>query len=95
MFEVIFVVLAEIAFEFDVILDVFDAILDSAVVTLEGKVEIVDELMPPIVFTEGASAVPPKSFVNLILPFTLEVASGVAVAAMPEATPELNTVCTN
>ena len=62
----------------DVILDVLDAILDSAVVNLVGKFEIVDELTPPTLFTVGKSAVPPKSLVNLILPFTLDVASGVA-----------------
>ena len=73
---------------FDVILAVLDA-------TLVGNVLIVVELTPPTVFTVGKSAVPPKSLVNLILPFTLEVASGVAVAAIPEATPELNTDCTN
>ena len=74
------------------VLEVILAVLDA---TLVGNVLIVEELTPPILFTVGKSAVPPKSFVNLSLPFTLEVASGVAVAAMPEATPELNTVCTN
>ena len=73
---------------FAVILTVLDA-------TLVGKILIVDEVTPPTVFTVGKSAVPPKSFVNLILPFTLAVASGVAVAAIPEATPELNAACTN
>lgn len=61
-----------------VILDVLDAIFAVLVVTVAGNVEIVDELTPPILFTVGKSAVPPKSFVNLILPFTLTVASGVA-----------------
>jgi hypothetical protein len=61
-----------------VILDVFEAIFAVLVVTDAGNVEIVDELTPPTLFTVGKSAVPPKSFVNLILPFTLAVASGVA-----------------
>lgn len=77
-----------IAAVFAVILAVFDA-------TLVGNVPIVVELTPPTEFTVGKSAVPPKSLVNLILPFTLAVASGVAVAAIPEATPELNAACTN
>ena len=73
-----------------VILAVLELIFVSAVVTLDGKLEMVDELTPPTVFTVGKSAVPPKSFVNLILPFTLTVASGVADAAIPEATPAVN-----
>ena len=91
VFEVILVLNVASAFVAlvisDVILDVLDAILDSAVVTLVGIFEIVDELTPPTLFTVGKSAVPPKSLVNLILPFTLDVASGVAEAAIPEATP--------
>ena len=62
----------------EVILEVLDAIFAVLVVTVAGNVEIVDELTPPMLFTVGKSAVPPKSFVNLILPFTLAVASGVA-----------------
>lgn len=95
MFVVILAVLdvtlvsnATISFVLVVILAVLEA-------TNVGKVLIVEELIPPTVFTVGKSAVPPKSFVNLILPFTLAVASGVAVAAMPEATPEFNADCTN
>ncbi len=61
-----------------VILAVLEAMFAVLVVTVAGKVEIVEELIPPILFTVGASAVPPKSFVNLIFPFTLAVASGVA-----------------
>ncbi len=74
----IFVVLEAIFAIFVVILAVFEAMLAVFVVTDAGKVEMVEELTPPIVFTVGASAVPPKSFVNLIFPFTLAVASGVA-----------------
>jgi lysylphosphatidylglycerol synthetase-like protein (DUF2156 family) len=78
VFAAIFAVFIAIFVVFDVILAVLLAIFVSAVVTLVGKFEIVEELIPPILFTVGASAVPPKSFVNLILPFTLAVASGVA-----------------
>ena len=53
-----------------VILDVLDA-------TNVGKVEIVEELTPPTLFTVGKSAVPPKSFVNLSLPLLVASASGV------------------
>ena len=84
-FVVILVVLDAILVLFDsisavfiVILSVLEAIFTVFVVTVAGNVEIVDELTPPILFTVGKSAVPPKSFVNLILPFTLAVASGVA-----------------
>ena len=79
---------AAISFVFVVMLVVLEAIN-------VGKVLIVEELIPPTVLTVGAVAVPPKSFVNCIFPFTLEVASGVAVAAIPEATPEFNADCTN
>ena len=47
-----------------------------------GKVEIVDELKPPTLFTTGAVAVPPKSFANCILPFVVASASGVAAAVV-------------
>jgi hypothetical protein len=74
----IFVAFVLILAVFEVILAVLEAILAVLVATVAGNVEIVEELIPPILFTVGASAVPPKSFVNLILPFTLAVASGVA-----------------
>ena len=48
-----------------------------------GNVEIVVELIPPILFTVGASAVPPKSLANLSFPFTDVVASGAAAALTP------------
>ena len=54
-----------------VMLDVLDEIK-------VGKVAIVEELIPPTLFTVGAAAVPPKSFVNCNLPFVLASASGVA-----------------
>jgi hypothetical protein len=63
---------------FIVILSVLEAMFAVFVVTEAGNVETVEELTPPIEFTVGAYAVPPKSFVNLIFPFTIAVASGVA-----------------
>ena len=51
-----------------VILAVFDAIN-------VGKVVIVVELTPPTLFTVGNTAVPPKSFANFIIPFSVVVAS--------------------
>lgn len=48
---------AAISFVFVVMLVVLEAIN-------VGKVLIVEELIPPTVFTVGALAVPPKSFVN-------------------------------
>ena len=78
VFVVMFVLFIAMSAMFAVILDVLDAIFKVFVVTVAGNVEIVDELTPPTMFTVGKSAVPPKSFVNLILPFTLAVASGVA-----------------
>ena len=46
-FVIIFVLFVAMSAIFDVILAVFDAIFDSLVVTLVGKVVIVDELTPP------------------------------------------------
>ena len=60
----------------------FVALVISAVMLLVlevinvGKAAIVDELNPPTLFTVGKIAVPPKSFVNFNIPFTLDVASG-------------------
>jgi hypothetical protein len=76
--DAILVLFVSISAVFIVILSVLEAIFAVFVVTVAGNVDIVDELTPPILFTVGKSAVPPKSFVNLILPFTLAVASGVA-----------------
>ena len=57
------------------------AVLDALEV---GNVDIVDEKTPPTLLTVGKSAVPPKSFVNLSLPFVVEVASGVEDALIPD-----------
>ena len=92
VFDVTRVSNAAILFAFVVMLAVFDAMFAVLVVTVAGKVDIVEELTPPILFTVGKSAVPPKSFVNLSLPFTLEVASGVAA---PPTNDETNSVVAN
>ena len=54
-------------------------ILFVLAVILVGKVAIVAELTPPTLFTTGAVAVPPKSFVNCNIPFVEASASGVTV----------------
>jgi hypothetical protein len=79
------VVLAAIALVLLVILEVFDAIN-------VGNVAIVEELTPPILFTVGKLAVPPKSFVSFNIPFTLEVASG---ALEPPTNAATNAVVAN
>ena len=53
----------------EVILDVFDVTLLDTVLILVSKLPIVEELTPPILFTVGELAVPPKSPVNCIIPF--------------------------
>ena len=57
--------------------DVFDVMLAVLDAINVGKVVIVAELTPPTLFTVGKSAVPPKSLVNLSLPFVVELASGI------------------
>lgn len=54
---------------------VFDILSDVADKTDDATVVIVDEITPPTLFTVGASAVPPKSFANLNLPFVTASAS--------------------
>ena len=54
-----------------------------------GNVVIVDEITPPTLFTVGKSAVPPKSFVNFNIPFTVAVAFG---APDPPTNVETNSV---
>ena len=64
--------------------DLFDVMLTVLAATKVGKVVIVAELTPPTLFTVGKSAEPPKSLVNLSLPFVVEVASGVEAADIPD-----------
>jgi len=54
---------------------VLDVLSDVAESTFDDTVVIVDELTPPTLFTVGASADPPKSLVNLKIPFVVAVAS--------------------
>ena len=64
---------------------VLGVLVEVAELTDDATVVIVDELTPPTLLTVGKSADPPKSFVSLIIPFTLDVASG--GAAPPTAAP--------
>ena len=69
----------EATFVFKVLIDVVLAVILAVVeLILVSKLEIVEELTPPTLFTVGASAVPPKSLANFIFPFNKEVASGTA-----------------
>ena len=54
---------------------VFAVLDDVAESTFDATVVIVDDETPPTLFTVGASAEPPKSFVSLIIPLALVVAS--------------------
>jgi hypothetical protein len=76
---VILAVLADIAIVLLVILKVFEVIN-------VGNVVIVDESTPPTLFTVGKSAVPPKSFANFNIPFTLAEASGAVELVILAAT---------
>ena len=61
-------------------------ILLVAELILVSNVLIVFELTPPTLLTVGASAVPPKSLVNLSFPFTVELASATEAFVTYEAT---------
>jgi hypothetical protein len=54
---------------------------------------MVDELTPPTLFTVGTSAEPPKSFVNFIIPFTVDVASGAPEPPINVATKAVVAIC--
>ena len=58
-----------------------------------GNVVIVDETTPPTLFTVGKSAVPPKSFVNLKTPFTVEDASAAPDPPTNAATNSVVAIC--
>ena len=51
--------------------------VEVAALIVELMVVMVEEFTPPTLFTVGKSAVPPKSFANLMIPFAVVVA-GVA-----------------
>ena len=85
---VILAVLALMEFVLLVILKVLEAIK-------VGNVVIVDEFTPPTLFTVGKSAVPPKSFANFNIPFSVIVAI-VADIVPPEIDipkPAVNATC--
>ena len=54
---------------------VLGVLVEVAELTAEATVVIVDDETPPTLFTVGNSAVPPKSLVNLKIPFVVAVAS--------------------
>ena len=54
---------------------VLGVLVEVAEATLELIVVIVEELTPPTLLTVGASAIPPKSPANFIIPLVLEDAS--------------------
>ena len=61
---------------------VFGVLIEVAESTFDDTVVIVDDNTPPILFTTGNAAVPPKSFVNCIIPFAVEVASVAEIVAV-------------
>jgi len=75
---------------FTIVFAVFDDVAES---TLDDTVVIVDELTPPTLFTVGKSAEPPKSLVSLIIPFTLDVASGAPEPPTNAATNAVVAIC--
>jgi hypothetical protein len=72
---------------------VLGVLSDVAEFTAEATVVIVDELTPPTLFTVGASAEPPKSFVNFKIPFTVAVASGALEPPTNAATKAVVAIC--
>ena len=62
---------------------VFAVLEEVAEFTADDTVVIVDDKTPPTLFTTGTAAVPPKSFVNCIIPFAVDVASVADI--VPEA----------
>jgi hypothetical protein len=61
---------------------VFAVLIDVADSTFEDTFDIVDDNTPPTLFTVGTAAVPPKSFVNCIIPFAVEDASIADIVAV-------------
>ena len=79
---VILAVFAVIEFVLLVILAVFAVIEFVLEVINVGNVVIVVDDTPPTLFTTGTADVPPKSFVNCIIPFAVEVASVADIVAV-------------
>jgi hypothetical protein len=61
---------------------VFAVLVEVAEFTADDTVVIVDDKTPPTLFTTGPAAVPPKSFVNSIIPFAVDVASVADIVAV-------------
>ena len=60
----------------------FAVFVDVAESTFDDTVVIVVDDTPPTLFTVGTAAVPPKSFVNCIIPFAVEDASIADIVAV-------------
>jgi hypothetical protein len=61
---------------------VFAVLEEVAEFTADDTVVIVEDKTPPTLFTTGPAAVPPKSFVNCIIPFAVEEASVADIVAV-------------
>jgi len=69
-------------------LTIMFAVLDAvAEFTADDTVVIVEDKTPPTLFTTGTAAVPPKSFVNCIIPFSVEEASVADIVPDPMIIP--------
>ena len=77
---------------FTIVLGVF---VDVAESTSDATVVIVDEFTPPTLFTVGASAEPPKSLVNLKIPFIVEVASDTDALVILAFTKAVVAICSS
>ena len=71
----------------------FDILSDVAEFTDDATVVIVDDNTPPTLFTVGKSAVPPRSFANLNLPFVTASASRVIEPPTFAATKAVVAIC--
>ena len=74
---------------------VFAVLTDVAEFTFDATVVIVDELTPPTLFTVGASAEPPKSLVNLKIPFVVAVASDTVALVILAFTKAVVAICSS
>jgi hypothetical protein len=61
--------------------------VEVAEFTADDTVVIVEDKTPPTLFTTGTAAVPPKSFVNCIIPFAVEEASVADIVPDPMIIP--------
>ena len=72
---------------------VLGVLVDVAEFTEDAIEVIVEDDTPPTLFTVGKSAVPPKSLVSLITPFTREVASDAPEPLTNAATNSVVAIC--